>query len=116
MQTQLNKMLKRVHDKKERVIPNLFRNLGFTDDKKSMAFVLVIQHSQQHSLPRNLALNCFLRAAQVEVLKKIACSVREKGYLVIGKDESLPLTYPTFFIPVFPMDKIYQKFNPNVPN
>jgi len=34
-------MLKRVqHDKKKRVIPNLFRNLGFGNDKNSIAFVL----------------------------------------------------------------------------
>jgi len=35
-------MLKRVqHDKKKYVIPNLFRNLEFGNDNKSIVFVLV---------------------------------------------------------------------------
>jgi hypothetical protein len=38
----LNEMLKRVqHDKKKYVIPNLFRNLEFSNDNKLIAFVLV---------------------------------------------------------------------------
>jgi hypothetical protein len=38
----LNKMLKRVqHDKKKYVIPNLFRNLEFSNDNKLIPFVLV---------------------------------------------------------------------------
>ena len=38
----LNEMLKRVqHDKNKCVIPNLFRNLDFGNDNKSIAFVLV---------------------------------------------------------------------------
>jgi hypothetical protein len=38
----LNEMLKRVqHDKKKRVIPNLFRNLEFGDGNKSIAFALI---------------------------------------------------------------------------
>jgi chemotaxis methyl-accepting protein methylase len=45
------------------------------------------------------------------VLKKIAISLRGEGHLVIGKDESLPLTYPTLFVPDFPMEKIYKKFS-----
>ena len=41
----LSEMLKRVqHDKKKSVIPNLFRNLDFGNDKKSIASVLVIHH------------------------------------------------------------------------
>ena len=41
MQTQLNEMLNRVqHDKKEYVIPNLFRNLDFGNDSEIIAFVL----------------------------------------------------------------------------
>jgi chemotaxis protein methyltransferase CheR len=59
---------------------------------------------------RNLAFTYFSKTAQIEVLKKIASSLKEKRYLVIGKDETLPLTYPTLFIPVFPMERIYQKF------
>jgi chemotaxis methyl-accepting protein methylase len=39
-------------------------------------------------------------------------SLKEKGYLVIGKDESLPLVYPTLFVPIFPAQKIYQKLTP----
>jgi hypothetical protein len=38
----LNKMLKRVqHDKKKCVIPNLFRNLEFGNDKELIAFILI---------------------------------------------------------------------------
>jgi chemotaxis methyl-accepting protein methylase len=62
---------------------------------------------------RNLAFTYFSKESQIDVLKKIAGSLRDKGYLVIGQDESLPLIYPTLFVPVFPKEKIYQKFNPN---
>ena len=61
---------------------------------------------------RNLAFTYFSKETQMDVLKKIVGSLREKGYLVIGKDESLPLTYPTLFVPVFPSEKIYKKFSP----
>jgi chemotaxis methyl-accepting protein methylase len=61
-------------------------------------------------LCRNLAFTYFSKGSQIGVLKKIALSLKEKGYLVIGKKESLPLTYPTLFVPVFPNEKIYQKF------
>lgn len=60
---------------------------------------------------RNLAFTYFSKESQMDVLKKIAGSLREKRYLVIGKDESLPLTYPTLFVPVFPKEKIYKKFS-----
>jgi chemotaxis protein methyltransferase CheR len=59
---------------------------------------------------RNLAFTYFSKESQIDVLKKIATSLRGRGYLVIGKDESLPLTYPTLFTPVFLAEKIYQKF------
>jgi chemotaxis methyl-accepting protein methylase len=59
---------------------------------------------------RNLAFTYFSKGSQIEVLKKIASGLNEKGYLVIGKDESLPLVYPTLFAPVFQADKIYQRF------
>jgi chemotaxis protein methyltransferase CheR len=59
---------------------------------------------------RNLAFTYFSKEAQVAFLKKIATSLKEKGYLVIGTDESLPLTYPTLFVLVFPEERIYQKF------
>jgi len=61
---------------------------------------------------RNLAFTYFSKESQIEVLKKIASSLKERGYLVIGRDESLPLTFPTLFIPIFPAQKIYQKFAP----
>jgi chemotaxis methyl-accepting protein methylase len=64
-------------------------------------------------LCRNLAFTYFSKESQIDVLKKIATSLRGEGHLVIGKDESLPLTYPTLFVPVFSKEKIYQKFNPN---
>ena len=47
----------------------------------------------------------------MDVLKKISRSLGENGYFIIGKDESIPLTYPTMFVPIFPIEKIYQKFN-----
>jgi chemotaxis protein methyltransferase CheR len=61
---------------------------------------------------RNLAFTYFSKECQINVLKKIAANLKENGYLIIGKDESLPLTYPTLFVPIFPTEKIYQKFSP----
>jgi chemotaxis methyl-accepting protein methylase len=65
-------------------------------------------------LCRNLAFTYFSKECQIEVLRKIASSLKEDGHLVIGKDESLPLTYPTLFILVFPAEKIYRKFTNTV--
>jgi chemotaxis protein methyltransferase CheR len=65
---------------------------------------------------RNLAFTYFPKGCQRVVLKKIAVSLKENGYLIIGKDESLPLTYPTLFLPIFPTEKIYQKFSPKSAN
>jgi chemotaxis methyl-accepting protein methylase len=62
-------------------------------------------------LCRNLAFTYFSKETQIDVLKKVASSLREKGYLVIGKDESLPLTYPTLFVPAYPTEKIYKRFS-----
>jgi chemotaxis methyl-accepting protein methylase len=62
-------------------------------------------------LCRNLAFTYFSKERQIEVLRKIVASLKEKRDLVIGKDENLPLTYPTLFVPVFPNEKIYQKFS-----
>jgi chemotaxis methyl-accepting protein methylase len=59
---------------------------------------------------RNLAFTYFSKESQIEVLKKIAISLKKNGYLVVGKDESLPLTYPTLFVPIVPTENIYQKF------
>ena len=60
---------------------------------------------------RNLIFTYFSKKSQMDVLKKIARSLNEEGYFIIGKDESLLLTYPTLFIPIFPTERIYQKFN-----
>lgn len=48
---------------------------------------------------RNLAFTYFSKGFQVKVLRKISASLNERGYLVIGKDETLPLTYPALFVP-----------------
>lgn len=61
-------------------------------------------------LCRNLAFTYFSKETQISVLKRVSDSLKEMGYLVIGWDESLPLTYPTLFIPAYPQEKIYQKF------
>jgi len=61
---------------------------------------------------RNLAFTYFSKECQLGVLKKIAANLKEYGCLIIGKDESLPLTYPTLFVPIYSIEKIYQKFNP----
>jgi chemotaxis protein methyltransferase CheR len=61
---------------------------------------------------RNLAFTYFSKESQIKVLEKIASSLNEKGYLVIGKDETLPLIYPTLFVPAFQAESIYQKFAP----
>jgi len=62
-------------------------------------------------LCRNLAFTYFSKQYQLDVLKKIASSLNEQCFLVIGENESLPLTYPTLFVPAFPRENIYQKFN-----
>lgn len=59
---------------------------------------------------RNLAFTYFSKGCQRDVLKKIAKSLNEGGYLIIGKDEIIPLAYPTLFVQVYPNEKIYQKF------
>ncbi len=60
---------------------------------------------------RNLAFTYFTRETQICVLKKFFSGLKDDGHLIIGWDESLPLTYPTLFIPAYPKEKIYQKFN-----
>ncbi|MGQ9646062.1 MAG: CheR family methyltransferase [Thermodesulfobacteriota bacterium] len=61
-------------------------------------------------LCRNLAFTYFSKESQKEFLKKMATSLKEKCFLVIGKEENLPLTYPTLFVPIFPNEKIYEKY------
>ncbi len=60
---------------------------------------------------RNLAFTYFSKEVQVDVVKKIFESLNEGGYLIIGKDEVLPLTYPTLFIPISSAERVYQKFS-----
>jgi chemotaxis protein methyltransferase CheR len=105
----------------EETLKNFFEkdNDSYVLDKKIRGSVEFRRHDILHEEPfsemdivfcRNLVFTYFSKTAQIEVLKKIASSLKEKGYLVIGKDESLPLTYPTLFIAAFPMERIYQKF------
>jgi chemotaxis protein methyltransferase CheR len=61
---------------------------------------------------RNLAFTYFSKESQVAVLRKMAASLEGRGYLVIGKSESLPLTYPALFVPAFLEEKVFQKFIP----
>jgi chemotaxis methyl-accepting protein methylase len=90
-------------------------------DRSIRESVEFIKHDIIHEEPfsgmdivfcRNLAFTYFSKECQMNVLRKIAASLKEDGYLIVGKDESLPLTYPTLFVPIFPTEKIYQKFNP----
>jgi chemotaxis methyl-accepting protein methylase len=60
---------------------------------------------------RNVAFTYFSKESQIEVLKKMVTSLKEKKFLVIGKEENLPLTYPTLFVPAFPNEKIYKRFS-----
>jgi chemotaxis methyl-accepting protein methylase len=60
---------------------------------------------------RNLAFTYFTQETQIRVLKKFFSSLNDDGHLIIGWDESLPLTYPTLFIPAYPKEKIYRKFD-----
>jgi len=62
-------------------------------------------------LCRNLAFTYFSKESQIEVLKKMVTSLKEKKFLVIGKEENLPLAYPTLFIPAFSKEKIYERFS-----
>ncbi len=61
---------------------------------------------------RNLAFTYFSKERQLEVLGKIFGSLGGEGYLFIGKDELLPLAYPTLFVPVSSAERVYQKFSP----
>ena len=106
----------------ERIVENFFKKEGefYILDQTIRESIEFKKHDILHEEPflgmdlvfcRNLALTYFSKGSQIEALKKIALSLKEKGYLVIGKDESLPLTYPTLFVPVFPNEKIYEKFS-----
>ncbi len=89
-------------------------------DRSVMENVIFRKHDIVHEEPfpgmdivccRNLAFTYFSKEVQVDVLKKIFKSLNEGGYLIIGKDEVLPLTYPTLFIPISSAERFYQKFS-----
>ncbi len=63
-------------------------------------------------LCRNVVFTYFSKASQIDLLKILFTSLKEEGYLVIGKEETLPLVYPTLFVPLFPTQKVYQRFHP----
>ena len=62
-------------------------------------------------LCRNLAFTYFSKERQRDVLKKISLGLGKGGYLCIGRTETLPLMYPTLFIPIYQKEGIYQKFD-----
>jgi chemotaxis methyl-accepting protein methylase len=106
----------------EGIVENFFKKEGefYILDQTIRESIEFKKHDILHEEPflgmdlvfcRNLAFTYFSKGSQIEALKKIALSLKKKGYLVIGKDESLPLTYPTLFVPVFPNEKIYEKFS-----
>ena len=105
----------------EDILRNYFKmdNGFYILDRTVRESVLFKRHDMIHEEPfsgmdivfcRNLAFTYFSKESQMDVLKKIAGSLIEEGYLVIGKDESLPLIYPILFVPVFTLEKIYKKF------
>ena len=107
----------------ERILQRFFRieNGFYILDRSIRENVEFKKHDIVHEEPfsgmdiilcRNLAFTYFSKECQMSVLRKIAASLRENGYFVIGKDEFLPLAYPTLFVPILPAEKIYQKFSP----
>jgi len=107
----------------EEILRRFFKieNGFYVLDRSSLGSVEFKKHDIIHEEPfsgmdvifcRNLAFTYFSKESQMDVLKKISRSLNEGGYLVVGKDESLPLIYPTLFVPVYPAERIYQKFNP----
>lgn len=93
---------------------------SYVIDRSVRESVLFREHDIAHEEPflsmdivccRNLAFTYFSKEYQVKVLKEIFESLNDGGYLIIGKDEVLPLTYPTLFVPISSAEKIYQKFS-----
>jgi chemotaxis methyl-accepting protein methylase len=106
----------------ERILQRFFRieNGFYILDRSIRERVEFKKHDIIHEEPfsgmdiilcRNLAFTYFSKECQMSVLKKIAASLKENGYLIVGKDEFLPLVYPTLFVPTFPAEKIYQRFD-----
>ena len=109
----------------EEILRRFFKieNGFYVLDRSSLGIVEFKKHDIIHEEPfsgmdmifcRNLAFTYFSKECQMDVLKKIARSLNKRGYLVIGKDESVPLIYPTLFVPVYPTEKILKKFDPEL--
>ena len=108
----------------EEIIGRFFKieNGFYVIDRSVQESVAFRKHDIIHEEPfpgmdivscRNSAFTYFSKDCQMDVLKKIFRSLNERGYFIIGKDEVFPLTYPTLFGPIFPIERIYQKFNQN---
>jgi len=106
----------------EEIIRRFFRTEGgfYLIDRSVGESIVFRKHDILHEEPfhgmdiifcRNLAFTYFSKEYQVNVLKKISESLNEGGYLVIGADEMLPLTYPTLFVTISSTEKVYQKFS-----
>ena len=106
----------------EASVKNFFRKEGkfYVLDRSIRERIEFRKHDILHKEPflgmdivlcRNLAFTYFSKESQIEVLKKMVTSLEEKKFLVIGKEENLPLTYPTLFVPAFPNEKIYKRFS-----
>ena len=104
------------------IVKNFFRKEGefYILDPTIREGVEFKKHDILHEEPflpmdiilcRNLAFTYFSKESQIEILKEMVTSLKEKKFLVIGKDENLPLTYPTLFVPAFPDEKIYERFS-----
>jgi chemotaxis protein methyltransferase CheR len=59
-------------------------------------------------LCRNTAFTYFSPEKRLAVAGTFAAALREGGYLVIGRTESLPLKAVDLFEPVFPDGRIYR--------
>ena len=106
----------------ERILQRFFRieNGFYILDRSIRESVEFKKHDIVHEEPfsgmdiilcRNLVFTYFSKECQMSVLKKIAACLKKNGYLTVGKDEFLPLVYPTLFVPTFPAEKIYQRFD-----
>ncbi len=110
----------------EEIIKRFFKteNGFYAIDRSVGESIVFRKHDILHEEPfprmdivfcRNLAFTYFSKEYQVNVLKKISESLNDGGYLVIGADEMLPLTYPTLFATISSTEKVYQKFNQSSP-
>jgi len=106
----------------EEIIRRFFKieNGFYAIDRSVRTSVEFKQHDVIHGEPfigmdivfcRNLAFTYFSKGCQVVVLEKIFRCLNEGGYLIVGKDEVLPLTYPTLFVPISSTEKVYHIFS-----